>query len=483
MNPVEKAPNLAKLPAVLQRKTLTTHEKALRINLDAMIYGTFAEIGAGQEVARWFFRVGGAAGTVAKSMSAYDMNFSDAIYGASERYVSRGRVLTMLEHEYKLLIERLHAKRGADSSFFAFANTVAARSFKATTECHGWMGLRFQLRPNSPHNDIILHVRMLDRENVAQQEALGIVGVNFLYGAFYLSGDPEGMIESLLDGLSHDRIEVDMIKFSGPDFEKIDNRLMSLQLVKLQLTDAAMFAANKEVLQPSEILYRKPILVERGAFRPVTRLNLDMMSSARSQFCSDLGKDDAEIVEILEMTTSNVLASGQVDAEDFLARVDLICSMGKTVLISDFTHFHKLAAYLFRYSKEMVGIVVGIPLLREILDEKYYTDLEGGIVESFGRLFHNNLKLYVYPTRDKTTKEMITAEALVLPQKVKYLYQHLVFNSHVVGIPCLNIDLTAFSSRDVTKLIASADPKWEEMVVPSVSDAIKQRGLFGYKAA
>lgn len=463
------------------RKTITTHEKALRINLDQMVYGTFAEIGAGQEVARWFFRVGGAAGTVAKSMSAYDMNFSDAIYGHAERYVSRGRVLTMLDHEYSLLIERLKEKRGSESTFFAFSNTVAARSYRGNTECHGWMGIRFQHRPQSEPNDIILHVRMMDKDNVAQQEALGIVGVNLIYGAFYLSGDPEGMLESLLDDLSNDRIEVDMIKFSGPDFERIDNRLMSLQLVKLKLTEAAMFAANKEVLQPSEILYNKPILIERGAFRPVTRLNLDMMATARKQFLVDLGNPAAQVIEVMEMTTSNVLSSGAVEASDFLARADLICSLGKTVLVSDFTQFHKLAAYLFRYSKEMVGIVVGIPLLKEILDEKYYADLEGGIVESFGRLFRNNLKLYVYPTKDAVSGDMLTAESLVLQQKVKYLYQHLVFNNHVVGIPCVDLDLTAFSSRDVNKHISTGDPSWEKMVVPSVAQAIKERELFGYK--
>jgi len=446
-----------------------------------MVYGTFAEIGAGQEVARWFFRVGGAAGTVAKSMSAYDMNFSDAIYGHAERYVSRARVLTMLDHEYELLIERLKEKRGSETTFFAFANTVVAKSYHGNNECHGWMGIRFQLRPQSEPNDIILHVRMMDKDNLAQQEALGTVGVNLIYGAFYLSSDPEGVLESLLDDLSNDRIEVDMIKFSGPDFERIDNRLMSLHLVKLKLTEAAMFAANKEVLQPSEILYHKSILVERGSFRPVTRLNLEMLSSARKQFLADLNTPNADVVEILEMTTSNVLSTGAVEASDFLARADLICDLGKTVLVSDFTQFHKLAAYLFRYTKEKVGIVVGIPLLKEILDEKYYTDLEGGIVESFGRLFRKNLKLYVYPTKDAATGDMLTAESLILPQQVKYLYQHLVFNNHVGSVPCVDLDLTAFSSRDVSKLISNGDPKWETMVVSTVAQMIKERELFGYK--
>src|SRR3569833_271646 len=238
---------------------ISTRQKALNINLSARKYGTFAEIGAGQEVVRWFFRVGGASGTVAKSMSAYDMTFSDAIYGACTRYVSRERLEKMLDHEYDLLKERLDAQRGEHTEFFVFADTVRARSFQGTNECHGWKGVRIQTAPHAAPDQILIHVRMLDRENVQQQEALGIVGLNLIHAAFYRYQDPDAILEELLDGLSTERIEVDLVQFSGPSNHDIDQRLMSLKLVQLGLSNAAMFAANGEILQPSEVLHKKPI--------------------------------------------------------------------------------------------------------------------------------------------------------------------------------------------------------------------------------
>src|SRR5580704_18108709 len=226
---------------------LTTREKALRINLDPKRYGTFAEIGAGQEVARWFFRVGAAAGSISKSISAYDMAVSDAIYGRCKRYVSRERLQSMLDHEHGLNLERLRPSRGDSTAFFAFADTVAARNFQGTNECHGWMGVKYQAHPRDADSQIILHVRMLDRENGLQQEALGIVGVNLLYAAFFLHHKPELMVESLLDNLSTQRIEIDMIEFAGIEFRHVDNRVMSLKLVQLGLTGAAMFGPSGEV--------------------------------------------------------------------------------------------------------------------------------------------------------------------------------------------------------------------------------------------
>src|SRR5436853_3268616 len=226
-----------------------TDKKALQINLDPKKYGTFAEIGAGQEVARRFFHVGGAAGTIAKTISAYDMTFSDAIYGPTDRYVSRKRLFTMLDHEYDLLIERLDSKIGGERTFFVFADTVAARSFKQHNEAHGWLGVRFQTQPRSEPSQIIIHVRMLDESNADQQEALGVIGVNLLYGAFYYS-QPEQLISSLQENLAPGRIQVDLIKFSGPSFAKIDNRLINLQLVSQGLTDAVLFTADGQMAPP-----------------------------------------------------------------------------------------------------------------------------------------------------------------------------------------------------------------------------------------
>ena len=332
--------------------TFDTHNKALKINLDARFYGTFAEIGAGQEVVRWFFRVGGAAGTVAKSISAYDMAVSDAIYGETERYVSRGRLEAMLDHEFHLNLERLGDTRGDNTAFFVFADTVAARSFKGGNECHGWMGVKFQSQARDEPSQIIIHVRLLDTEAALQQEALGIVGVNLLYAAFFLHHEAEQLVESLLDKLTTGRIEIDMIECSGIEFRMVDNRLMSLKLVQLGLTGAAMFGANGEVLQPSEAFHKKAVLVERGSFRPVTHVNLDMVRSACEKFAADPGGGRQERWRlVMEITMRNLLAGGQMDRRDFLARADVLAACGMTVLISDYFEYYRLAAYLARQTR------------------------------------------------------------------------------------------------------------------------------------
>src|ERR1043165_1088906 len=284
------------------KELLTTNRKALTINLDDAQYGTFAEIGAGQEVARVFFQAGGAAGTVAKTISAYDMTFSDAIYGKAPRYVSRERLSLMLDHEYQLLIERLAAQRGERTTFFVFADTVATKSFKGNNDAHGWMGMRFQTEPGGPASEIMLHVRMWDKEAVLQQEALGIVGTNLIYGAFYYREDPKRFIMSLVDNVGAARMEVDMIKFSGPAFKEVDNRLVSLHLVEHGLTNAVMFGPQGDVLQPSEALYKKAILVERGSFRPVTHVNVDMLNCATAQFVQEPAVKGKDVIVLMEIT-------------------------------------------------------------------------------------------------------------------------------------------------------------------------------------
>src|SRR6201988_318790 len=379
-------------------EAVDTHNKALKVNLDPQWYGTFAEIGAGQEVVRWFFRVGGAAGTIAKSMSAYDMKVSDAIYGHADRYVSRGRLQAMLDHEFGLNVERLSAERGESTSFFAFADTVVARSYRGSAECHGWMGMKFQSRVNDQPSQIVMHVRMLDEEASAQQEALGIVGVNLCYGAFFLSHVPEELVESLLDKLTTGRIEIDMLEFSGIEFRNVENRIMALKLVQLGLSGAAMFGPNREVLQPSDILHNKAVLVERGSFRPFTYVNLDMLNCALEKFKQDPAVADKPILALMELTMRNLLAGGtEVDRRDFLARAAILGACGMTVLISDYFEYHRLAAYLSWRTRERIAIVLGVPSLYELFEEKYYTQLPGGILENFGRLLKNDLKIYVYP--------------------------------------------------------------------------------------
>src|SRR6202167_363297 len=405
---------------------LSTHEKALRINLDPVRYGTFAEIGAGQEVARWFFQVGAAAGTISKSMSAYDMAVSDAIYGRCKRYVSRERLQRMLEYEHSLNLERLGATRGDSTSFFTFADTVAARNYHGTNECHGWMGVKFQSYPRDEDNQIVIHVRMLDHENGLQQEALGIVGVNLLYGAFFLHHTPQQMLESLLDNLTIERIEIDMIECSGIEFRRVDNRVMSLKLVQLGLSGAAMFGPGGEVLQPSEVLRKRPVLVERGSFRPVTRVHIDMIDSAHEQFAAEPEVALGQVVELMEITMKNLLATGKIDLADFLARADVLAAAGKTVLISDYFEYYRLAPYLTRYTNEPIAVTMGSASLQDLFKEEYYKELEGGILEAFGKLFTKNLRIYVYPLLDRATGELTTADNVELPGDLRSLHRHLV---------------------------------------------------------
>jgi hypothetical protein len=464
----------------MKREVLDTHQKALQINLDANIYGTFAEIGAGQEVARWFFRVGGAAGTIAKAMSAYDMTFSDAIYGPCERYVSKQRIKSMLDHEFRLLYERLDAKRGDRTRFFVFADTVAAKSYASKNDPHGWMGIRFQSSPRTDPSQIIIHVRLLDKENVQEQEALGIMGVNLAHGANYLHANPETLLVSLLDNLTNERVEVDMIEFSGPDFEKVDNRLMSLKLVQNGLSNAAMFTASGEVVQPADALYKKCILVERGSFRPATNVSLDMLRCAQAQFIQEPRVQGEQIINLMEMTLKNLTDGDKIDHQDFLDRADILGALGKTVLISNYGEYHKLAAYLFRQTKKMIGIVMGVPTLREIFEEKYYADLEGGILESFGRLFKNDLKFYAYPLFDKGTGSLISAGNLRVAPHLRHLYAYLVENRLIESIRDYDERNLTIFSRDVLKRLREGDASWETMVPPEAAQIIKKRKLLGY---
>src|SRR5947207_7373049 len=457
-----------------------TDRKALQINLDPAKYGTFAEIGAGQEVARRFFRIGGAAGTVAKTMSAYDMTFSDAIYGPANRYVSRVRLQTMLDHEYDLLIERLDAKFGAEKTFFVFADTVAARSFKQRSESHGWLGMRFQSEPRSQPSQIIIHVRLLDQTNVEQQEALGVIGVNLLYGAFY-HRQPEKLISSLHENLGSGRIEVDMIKFSGPVFQSVDNRLMSLQLVSQGLTNAVMFKADGETVQPAEIFYKKAILVERGSFRPVTCATNDMRDGARRVFLKHCDCSQDEVVVLMEMTLENLLADGQVDHADFLARVDILRALGRTVLISKFGEYYRLAAYLFRYTNRAIGLVMGVPSLIEILNEKYYTNLEGGILEALGRMFKGGLKLYVYPMVDEASGKLVAATQIKVARNLRSLFQYLIDNQYVQEITDYHPEYLRIHPPDVLTKLRAGDSRWEQMVPPEVAHVIKKCEFFGYR--
>ena len=462
-------------------EALGTHQKALDLNLDNAKYGTFAEIGAGQEVVRWFFHAGGAAGTVAKSMSAYDMAVSDDIYGPCERYVSKERLCSMLDHEYELLLGRLEEERGDDATFFAFANTVAAISYQRRGDGHGWMGIRFQTTPRAEPSEIDVHVRLLDNENLAQQEALGIVGVNLIHGAFHHHGNPDRLIASLLDDLTTERIEIDLVQLNGPAFEGVDHRLMSLKLVEHGLSEAAMFSADGEVLQPADALYKRPILLERGRFRPLTHTHLDILQGARQQFASQEGVDEERLVVLMELTMSSLKEEGGVDYEDFLARADMLASTGAAVLVSNYFEFYRLAHYLSRYTNQPIGIAMGLPSLQRIFEEQYYEDLSGGILESFGRLFRTHSKLYVYPLKDRESGQLITVQKLKVAPHLQHLYEHLVENGYIESIDFYDRDCLGIFPDDVRAKLTSGDASWEKMVPEEVARTIKEEGYFGYQ--
>ena len=464
-------------------KLLGTRQKALKINLDRRIYGSFAEIGAGQEVAAQFFKAGGSSGTIAKTISAYDMTFSDAIYGVEEsgRYVCESRLIKMLNREYNLIHVRLDEKRGAESTFFAFANTVVALNYQKTNDGHGWIGLRFQLQPHAPHNDVVMHVRMLDNENLLQQQALGIVGVNLIYGCFYYYKSPDTLLSSLMDDLSPERIEIDMVRFSGPDFAKVDNRLMSLHLVKSGFTNVALFGPDGQALQPSEALYKKNIVCIRGRFRPVTHVNLDMLDNGVKQFLQDPEVNPEKVVILSELTLHNLRHNKEIDEKDFLDRVDILCSLGQTVMISNYQEYYKLVAHLSQITKQKIGLILGMSNLEYIFDEKHYEFLPGGILEAFATLFSRKVKLYLYPML-RPDGTVYTCQGFTLPPTQIDLYQYLIANNKLEDIRDYDQSLLHIISDNVLALIKAGTPGWEVLVPGRVAQIIREKRLFGLPA-
>ena len=462
--------------------TPNTRQKALALNLDATTYGTFAEIGAGQEVARWFFSVGGAAGTVAKTISAYDMAVSTGLYGETQRYVSRQRLEAMLEQEFAQLLERLASGRGDSKRFFVFADTAATRSFGKPEEGRGWLGIRFQAEPRQEPSEIIVHAHLSDSTAARQQEALGILGVNLVHGAFHRRNPVEDLVSALMDGLSRDQVEIDMIKLSGPAFAGVDNRLMSLQLVEQGLTDAAMFTADGQVVQPSEILYKRPILVERGSFRPATNLTLDLLDRAREQFLEEPEVGGQKPIVLAEMTLRTLTAGPDAGHPDFLARADILGALGYDVLISRFEPFYQLAEYLAGYTDGLIGLAVGLPSIRDIANEKYYADLPGGVLESAGRLFKRSVKLYVYPTRDPVSGLIQTLDQLNIPAPWHHLNKLLLEIGRVVPIRSYEESYLSIHTPDVLARIQRGDPVWESMVPAVVVEMIKAKHLFGWQS-
>ena len=460
----------------------SVQRKSLRINLNENIYGTFVEIGAGQEVARHFYRVGAASGTIAKSMSAYDKSFSDSIYGKEEdsRYVTQNRLDKMLSHEMNLLEKRISRKKYPNKFFFVYANTVATIDFVKKFKGHGWMGIKFQTDPKDDYSEIKLHLRFHQNEAKLQQESLGIMGVNLIYGAFYKHNEPLKLMKYLYDHIDDQSIEIDTINFSGPLFKDVDNRLISLELVRLGMTDAVVFDETGTNVLPAQVLYKKNILTLRGSYRPITKVNEEMFKKSLEAFLEEKGVKKENTIVLLEITLSNLRSTGDIDDSDYLDRAKLLCSLGHMVMISNFSEYYKLVKYLTRYTKKQLGLTMGVTNLIEIFDEKYYDGVKGGILEAFGNIFKNNMKIYLYPVLDKQKDTVIDSTNLKLEDNMKEFYKNFKVNDKIRDLE-FNKDYLNIFSKDVLKQIKNNTPGWEDKLPEGVSDLIIKKKMFGYK--
>jgi len=465
------------------RRRLTTEEKALKINLKTNIYGSFSEIGAGQEVAANFFRAGGSSGTIAFSHSAYDMKVSDSIYGKAKRYVCQERLQTMLNREFEMVTSSL-AHRKDYTHFFSFCNTVESLNYHKTNQGHGWVGLRFQISPNTKPNNIILHVKMHDQNNRAQQEALGILGVNLVYAAyFHATGELDYFINSLVHHLPKDRIEIDMLHVEGPDFEQVDNRILALNLVKRGITEATMFDQTGKVLQPANALYKKNILLMRGRFRPVTKVNIDMLDSAREKFYEEEGVEKKNVREVFELTLRDLTSGGEISDKDFVDRAELLGALGYTVMISNYLRYYEMVDYLSEISKGFkMGVILGIYNIHNIFDEKYYDHLDGGLLEAFGKGFGRNAKMYIYPAIDYNNGELYEFKDVVVPKHLKGLLTYMKDNNKIEALTKFDYNLLNIKSDEVLAKIQrhEDDDTWDNDVPYRVAMAIKFMRLFGY---
>lgn len=466
----------------MDREIPGTNRKALKINLDESVYGSFAEIGGGQEVARNFFMAGGASGTIAKTISAYDKVYSDAIYHNNQpgRYVSEERLISMLKTEYDELTGLLGEKRDENTRFFAFANTVTTLNYKKNNEGHGWLGIRFQLKPGCPFNQVVMHVWLLENDTLLQQNTLGILGVNLIHACYFYHQGPRMFLESLLDNLSPDRVEIDMVRMEGPDLEYVDNRLLAVQMVKTNMTKATMFDRHGQVQQPSEMLYKKNVLAFRGSFRPITYVGFDMLKSSYSLFKKDEDYSKENTMAFCEMTLNNLLDEGEIDEKDFLMRVDLLNGMGQNVMVSNFREYYRLVEYFSQFQIMKLRIVIGIPTFINVLEKKYYTHLKGGILEAMGKLFPDNMKLYVYPAIDENTGEMITSHNVPFDDDLKYLYAYLTESRKILDIHNVKKEFLQIRKKNIMDLIRSGKEGWERMVPRYIEKQIKQKNLFGY---
>ena len=458
-----------------------TSQKALQINLDQQKYGTFAEIGAGQETVRWFFKVGGAAGTVAKSMSAYDMTFSDSIYGPAPRYVCQERLKTMLKYEFNLLLERLGPKRADTTQFFVFANTVATTSYRRKNDGHGWLGVRFQTKPKTEPSEIILHTWAWQRNAEVQQHLFGVLGVNIIHSALYFWQEPERLIDRLYDNLTKSEIEIDYLAFEGPAFHENDPIKIGFRLVTEEATNAVIIRPDGRVVMPSEHLYKKPVLVQRARCQPITLAHTDIQRCALAEFRRQFTEEQKEIISLFELPAQSLLKDdeGNFIEEDFLQRVVIAKTSGTDLLFSNYSRYFRLSGFLRRYTREPLAFAMGIEQLRELLDPATHTSLEGGMLEALGRLLQASVTLYVYPAMT-SSGDVINARNFRTAPSVQSLYQHLLDNNHVISLENADPACMKIHTDDVLELLEKGDPQWQKLVPHEISKVITENHYFGW---
>ncbi len=465
----------------MKHDIIPTKRKALKINIDTNFYGSFAEIGGGQEVARQFFTAGGASGTIAKTISAYDKRFSDAHYNERKegRYVSEDRLQKMLRNEYHE-VEKLLAEKRPGSCFFAFADTVETLNYTKTNYAHGWMGVKFQLQPGAKSNTVVLHVKLLENDGLLQQATLGTLGVNLLYACKYFHNEPSRFLISLMDNLSPDRFRISAIHMSGPDLDYVDNRLLAMQLVKNGMAHAMMFDKQGNVRQPSDMLYKKNVLAFRGGFRPVTYVVKDILRKSMELFQKDETYEEENTLSFCEISLNNLLSKGEADDRDFLERIKMLNDIGQNVMISDFREYYKLVDFFSQFKLKNLRVVMGVPTLEKVMDKRYYENMKGGILQAMGLLFPKNMKLYIYPTlRSKKNKtEMIDSGNIEITPDIRMIYDYLIQNRFILNLKSDLPQHLFIKSREVLKMIQEGNPEWEHFVPMSIAKTIKEKQLF-----
>lgn len=461
---------------------LGTKEKSVHINIDSNYYGSVAEIGGGQETARHLFQAGGASNTVAKTISAYDKSFSDHFYneGNPARYVAEDRVKKMVDYEYSELVDILDKK--IDQKFFAFANTVETLNYSKTNEGNGWLGIALQGTDRYNPNKIFIHVKLHEQDTLLQQYTLGALGINLIYGALFDWEDPRKVLLSLLDNLDVDRVEIDYIYVEGPDLTWVDNRILNLMLVSNKMTPAIMFDPEGNVQQPGDMLYKKNVLLMRGYFRPVNNLGIEFLEQSFEVFKRDEDYRPDNTIAFCEISLNSLMQDQRIDEKDFLQRVDLLNMVGQSVMVSSFTRYFELVNYFGQFKMIKLRVIVGMPTFDMILNGSLYSDLRGGLLESVGKLFHENVKLYLFPYIDPKTGQVIYPDDAHFSDSNKLLWQYLNLTKKILLLDLKSEHLIEQSSQNISELIRNGDERLEQLLPPKVYDYIKEHQLFDYNA-